>query len=190
MRLCGMKSEKVYIEYLVLKVQAGEKLPAEGQVGDELFAMLQAKVKAFVLKILCDRSGVDDCIQTTLLQVFNKLGQLKNPKAFHTWLYRVAYSCCMDYCRKNNTEVDNAPEVAAATSDVDQQLDVKTAIAQLPETLQVIIFLFYYEGFTVVQMADILKQPAGTIKYQLFEARQALKKQLVTTNEHINNPTN
>ncbi len=180
-----MKSEKVYIEYLVLKVQAGEKLPAENRVGDELFSLLQTKVKAFVLKILGGRSGADDCIQATLLQVFNKLGQLKNPKAFHTWLYRVAYSSCMDHCRQNNSRLDTEVELVAATSNVDQQLDVKTAIAQLAEPLQVIVFLFYYEGFTVAQMADILKQPPGTIKYQLFEARQALKEKLAVNNEHI-----
>ncbi len=170
-----MKSEKIYIEYLVLKAQAGEKLPAEQQVGDELFTLLRSKVKAFVLKILSGGSDVEDCVQATLLQVFNKLSQLKNPKAFHTWLYRIAYSSCMDHCRKKSHDVDVETE-SFALFDIDQQLDVKAAIARLTEEQQVIIFLFYYEGFTVAQMGHILNQPTGTIKYQLFKAREQIEK--------------
>ena len=173
-----MKSEKVYIEYLVIKAQAGEKLSVERQVGDQLFAILQNKIKAFVLKIMGGRGAVDDCVQNTLLQVFGKLGQLNQAKAFHTWLYRIAYSSCMDYCRKNRIQTDDQAEVTTDLSGFEQQLDVKTAIAQLPEAQQVIIFLFYYEGFTVAEMANILNQPAGTIKYQLFVAWAQIKQQL------------
>ncbi len=175
-----MKSEKIYLEYLLLKIQAGERLSTEQQLGDELFATLESKVRAFVLKILGPSDAVDDCVQTILLRVFSKLGQLRQVKAFHTWLYRVAYSCCMDHCRK---QVPAGAESTATgdLSNFEQVLDVKTAIAQLPEQQQVIVFLFYYEGFTVAEMATILKQPPGTIKYALFVARDRLKQQLTQT---------
>ncbi len=177
-----MKSEKVYIEYLVLKAQAGEKLPAEQQVGDQLFFTLRPKIKAFVLKILGSHEAVDDCVQNTLLKVFGKLKQLKQVKAVHTWLYRIAYSSCMDHCRNQCSKTDTEAEAVADLSELDQQLDVKTAIANLAEAQQAIIFLFYYEGFTVAEMASILNQPAGTIKYQLFMAREQIKQQLIQTN--------
>ena len=181
-----MKSEKIYIEYLVLKVQVGEKLPSEKEVGDELFTLLHKKIKAFVLKILGGEDGVEDCVQITLFQVFNKLGQLKTPKAFHTWLYRVVYSSCMDHCRKSNRIFEAGEELTGDDSEVvDQQFDVKTAIAYLPEAQQAIVFLFYYEGFTVTQIAATLDQPAGTIKYQLFEVRKKIKKQLTLNDGHI-----
>lgn len=177
-----MKSEKIYIEYLVLKAQAGEKLPAELQVGDELFAVLQHKVKAFVLKIVGNQGAVDDCVQSTLLQVFTKIGQLKQVKAVHTWLFRIAYSSCMDQCRKHQPLADESHELAGEATAVEHQIDVKAAIAKLSKSQQVIIFLFYYEGFTVAEMSQILNQPAGTIKYQLFVAREHIRQQLTTTN--------
>lgn len=182
-----MKSEKIYIEYLVLKVQADVKLPSEGQVGDELFKVIHPKTKAFVLKILGHGAAVDDCVQNTLLQVFKKLGHLKQVKAFHTWLFRIAYSSCMDYIRKNPVHVDADIELSSDPIEFDQQLDVKTAIAHLAETQQVVIFLFYFEGFKVAEIAAILKQPAGTIKHQLFVARDLLKKQLSQPNQPESN---
>jgi len=179
-----MKSEKVYIEYLVLKAQAGEKLSAEREVGDELFTLLQTKVRAFVLKILGNRSGVDDCVQASLLQVFNQLGQLRSVKAFHTWLYRIVYSSCMDHCRRDHSAVEIEP--CADALNIDQQIDVKTAIAQLAVSQQLVIFLFYYEGFTVAEMANILNQAAGTIKYKLFKAREQIEQQLTQKNNSFN----
>ena len=182
-----MKSEKIYIEYLVLKAQAGEKLPAEQQVGDQLFATLEPKIKAFVLKILGSHQAVEDCVQNTLLQVLGKLNQLKHVKAVHTWLFRIAYSSCMDHCRNQRLQTGDEAEGVADLSGLDQQMDVKTAIAHLPKAHQAIIFLFYYEGFTVAEMATILNQPAGTIKYQLFVARDHIKQQLIQTNQPESN---
>lgn len=165
-----MKSEKVYIEYLLLKAQMGEK-----QAGEDLLAILQVKVKGFVLRILGGSSIVDDCIQETLLKVYRKMNQLRHVKAVHTWVYRIAYSTCMDQCRNTPVTGYAALEAAEDISGYEQQLDIKTAIATLPEEQQAIIFLFYYEGFNVAEVAEIMARPAGTIKYLLFTARDKIK---------------
>lgn len=177
-----MKSEKVYVEFLVLKAQAGEQ-----SAWDALLPLVQVKIKAFVRKFMGDSAGADDCIQETLLSVFSKLRQLKNLKLFHTWIYRIAYSKCMDFGRKQipGSEVDDLR--AEDMSAYDQEIDVKSAIVKLPEEQQVIIYLFYYEGFNVTEIASVLSKPAGTIKYLLFTARESLKQRLTTQPEQESN---
>lgn len=168
-----MKSEKVYIEYLLLKAQQGDQ-----QAADDLLAVLQSKIRAFVLKILGASAALDDCVQESLLKVHRKLKQLKAVKAVHTWVYRIVYSTCMDHLRA----LDNHGEVPDVGCEpvllLDQQLDVKAAIAQLPEEQQAIIHMFYYEGFTVTEVAQIMEKPAGTVKYLLFAARDQIKSSL------------
>ncbi len=174
-----MKSEKVYIEYLLLKAQVGDQ-----QAGEDLIALIQVKVKAFVLKFLGGSSAVDDCVQEILLKVYRKMNQLKAVKAFHTWVYRIAYSTCMDQLRSQSDAVDDATEPSADLSEYEQQLDIKAAIAKLTEEQQVIIYLFYYEGFNVAEVAEILAKPAGTIKYLLFNARDQIKSNLQQESNH------
>jgi len=168
-----MKSEKVYIEYLLLKAQAGN-----AQAGENLIVLLNAKIKAFVLKLIAGSAAVDDCVQDSLLKVFQRMNQVRQVKAVHTWVYRIVHSTCMDHIRKNPTAVTEAVEASEDLSNFEQQLDIKSAIAALPEDQQVVIYLFYYEGFNVAEVAEILSKPAGTIKYLLFTARDQIKSKL------------
>ncbi|VAW43661.1 hypothetical protein MNBD_GAMMA02-53 [hydrothermal vent metagenome] len=168
-----MKSEKVYIEYLLLKAQAGN-----AQAGEDLMSILNAKIKAFALKLLGGSEAVDDCVQESLLKVYQRMNQLRQVKAVHAWIYRIVYSTCMDHIRKNPTTVNEAIEASEDLSDFERQLDIKAAIAALPKGQQVIIYLFYYEGFNVAEVAEILAKPAGTIKYLLFTARDQIKSKL------------
>ncbi len=174
-----MKSEKVYIEYLLLQAQLGDQ-----HAGDDLLALLQVKIKAFVLKFLGGSAAVDDCVQESLLKIHRKFKQLRAVKAVHTWVYRIAYSTCMDHLRSQPATAELVEEPSADMSAYEQQLDVKAAIAALTEEQQVIIYLFYYEGFTVAEMAEILAKPAGTIKYLLFNARDQIKLNLQQESNH------
>ncbi len=174
-----MKSEKVYIEYLLLQAQQGDQ-----HAGEDLLILLQVKIKAFVLKFLGGSSAVDDCVQESLLKVHHKLKHLRAVKAVHTWIYRIAYSTCMDQLRSQPKAPEPVEEPNADLSAYEQQLDVNIAIATLNEEQQVIIYLFYYEGFTVAEMAEILAKPAGTVKYLLFTARDQIKQKLQQESNH------
>lgn len=177
-----MKTKKVYIELLILKVQNGDQ-----HAWNNLLAICQVKVKVFTLKFLGPTSDVDDCIQDALLTIFNKINQLKDPTIFHTWLYRIVYSKCMDHCRKYPESRADETEAFQDMTEYEQQLDIKSAISALPANHQIIIYLFYFEGFSVTEIADILQKPSGTVKYQLFTARELLKSQLTSTPISENN---
>jgi len=84
----------------------------------------------------------------------------------------------MDHLRTQAKASSEPPDEVADGTDLDQQMDVKSAIAALPEEQQMIIYLFYYEGFTVTEVAQVMDKPAGTIKYLLFAARDQIKLKL------------
>ncbi len=175
-----MNAEKVYIEFLVLQVQAGET-----DIWSKLLPLLKQKMLAYAKRLLNGDVDAEDCVQEAMMMVVKRIGQLRDVKAFHSWLYKVTHSRCMDELRKLNTNLDAVGSVMSLTefdpieNDVgpvsDQNLDVNKAINRLPKIQQAVVFLFYFEGFTVVEISVILEKPAGTIKSHLFEARAAIK---------------
>ncbi len=174
-----MKSEKIYIEYLVLKLKAGDD-----QVLENLIKVLSPKIRAFVIKHIGNCASVDDCVQDSLMKTLQNISQVKSIKAVHTWLYRIVHSVSMDYLRKlkqsNSFESFNQHqyEVIDETVNNNQRIDVNVALARLSEAHQTIIYLFYYESFNVSEISEILSKPQGTIKYELFQARDQIKKYL------------
>lgn len=174
-----MNSEKIYIEYLVLKLKSGDQ-----EVINKLMQILIPKVRAFVIKHIGHCASVEDCVQESLMKVFKTIRQVKSVKAFHTWLYRVVHNVSMDHLRhlkhfnsfesfnQFNSEGDDTNHADTA----DEQIDVNAAILQLSNAHQAIIYLFYYEAFNVSEISHILSKPQGTIKYELFQARDQIKK--------------
>ncbi|MCX7554531.1 RNA polymerase sigma factor [Marinicella sp. S1101] len=174
-----MKAEKVYTEYLLMKTQSGE------DVMDELVVILSRKIKAYSHKILGQHEAVEDCAQEALLKILNNLQRIKSIKAMHAWMYKVTHTVCLDHLRKYrdkqpNKATDDATdeavdEAVTQAPTADAVLDVKAAMAQLSQLHRAIIYLFYYEGFTVKEITQVLNKPAGTVKYELFRARDLIK---------------
>ena len=183
-----MKSEKVYIEYLLLKIQAGQTL-----MMNRLLVMVQSKMQAYAERLLSHKSDAEDCVQDAMLQMTKQIMQLKNIKAFHGWMYRIVHNRCMDCLRKRKHEMgsinfNSMSEEAALKSSqaetIDRATDIAGAMSQLSGQAQTIIFLFYFEGFTVNEISGIIDKPTGTVKSLLFEARNEIKQKLNQETSH------
>jgi|GEM_PF-1373365 len=174
----GMKTEKIYIEYLVLQVQTGESSALQ-----KLLPLIQQRMLSYAKRLMQGSADAEDCVQDALMVVVKKLGQVKEPKAFHGWMYQVINSRCQDHWRRNqlasqqmdetNQESETFESVHVEVSE--QALDIKQAMLRLSKIQQSVIYLFYFEGFKVSELAVILGKPAGTIKSLLFDARAAIK---------------
>lgn len=55
---------------------------------------------------------------------------------------------------------------------------VRTAVNRLPDKLKPVVLLFYMEELTVVQIAEVMKIPVGTVLSRLYQARKVLRKEL------------
>ncbi|MCB1583113.1 MAG: RNA polymerase sigma factor [Xanthomonadales bacterium] len=177
-----MKSEKVYIEYLLLKIQAGES-----DSMNRLLVLVQSKMQAYAQRLMSQKSDAEDCVQDAMLLMTKKIKQLKNIKAFHGWMYKILHNRCMDNLRKHKQEIagiDTESWIGESSSEqdvavkIDAQADIAGVLRQLSGQAQTIIFLFYFEGFTVNEISQVIDKPAGTIKSMLFEARNDIKQLL------------
>ena len=122
----------------------------------------------------------DDIAQDALVRAYVASGSFLGLAKFRTWLFRIAYNCYIDHCRKARPEqvpVEEAFTIASAdTSDASfryQQL--YRALERLPEKEKAAIALFYFEDRSIKEIAAILGMPSGTVKYQLSMGRTHLK---------------
>ena len=59
-----------------------------------------------------------------------------------------------------------------------EENDVYSTVCELPQNYRTVIYLFYYEGYKVKEISNILNKNEGTIKTWLFRAREILKEKL------------
>ena len=124
----------------------------------------------------------DDLVQETLTKALMKSGQLRDAAAGDAWLYSILANCFRDhYRRQRDTDsMDDVELVQESTPESESsQLQVvrhvRAAMAQLPAGQRQVVTLVDLEGFSYVEVANILNVPIGTVMSRLCRARVALK---------------
>lgn len=99
------------------------------------------------------------------------------------WLIRVAINCSKNLLnskwfrsREEYLNVENAAQPNVYLSD--ENIDLLNAIGTLKQSYRTVIHLFYYEGYTTEEIAELLNKKPGTIRSQLTRARDILKEKL------------
>ena len=144
----------------------------------------QEPLRRFLLA-LCAGDGAlaDDIAQDALVRAYVASGSFLGLSKFSTWLFRIAYNCYIDHCRKARPEqvpVEEAFSMASGDSSDKsfryQQL--YQALDRLPDKEKAAIALFYFEDRSIKEISAILEMPQGTVKYQLSMGRQHLKQHI------------
>ncbi len=116
----------------------------------------------------------EDALQNALLRAWEKRSTLREERYFRTWLTRILINSCKETLRRQRRESPSAdfPE-AAAPQGGDPAL--WESLRALDEKYRVIVVLHYRDGYSVREIASILRVPESTVKTRLFRARQQLK---------------
>ena len=144
----------------------------------------QEPLRRFLLA-LCAGDGAlaDDIAQDALVRAYVASGSFLGLSKFSTWLFRIAYNCYIDHCRKPKRE--EAPVEEAIHLQADDASDkafryqqLYQALDKLPQKEKAAIALFYFEDKSIKEISAILNIPQGTVKYHLSIARQHLKQHI------------
>jgi RNA polymerase sigma-70 factor (ECF subfamily) len=123
---------------------------------------------------LSQKSDRDDAVQECLLKAWNKRSQLKDERFMQTWVIRILINECHNIRKKRNRELSKDQiSIPVAPADADHELH--DALLKLDDSLRLPILLHYIEGYTLREIAQILRLPQGTVKSRMSRARQKLK---------------
>lgn len=123
-------------------------------------------------------TDAEDILQDTLLNLMKANPAFLNPNHEKAWLLRVAINLSKNklkssWFRREEISVDYPDN--SMSSDESMLLDV---VNKLPVKYREVIHLFYYEGYSTVEIAEILLKNESTVRSLLRRARERLKKDL------------
>ncbi|MDE7185763.1 MAG: sigma-70 family RNA polymerase sigma factor [Lachnospiraceae bacterium] len=126
------------------------------------------------------RSDADcaDAIQEAIVKAFSAIQTLRKDSYAKTWLVRIVINECYAIMRREQrlVPIDNiAEEAAAEQADYSELYD---ALSRLPEEIRLTVTLYYIEGYSVKEIADLMKTTQSAVKNRLMRARAKMKKDL------------
>jgi RNA polymerase sigma-70 factor (ECF subfamily) len=157
---------------------------------EDLVRRHQQRVCALVNGILRRPDDVEDVAQQVFLKAYLGIKRFDQRAAFSTWLYKIAVNECWDYLRKKKVRplvyeadlseeqvsrldgivsADRPPEGPNDRAEARELLE--RMLDTLPEQDRQLLLLKEVEGFSVQELAEILKLNVNTVKVRLFRAR-------------------
>ena len=140
--------------------------------------------------VLRNAADAEDVAQEAMLRAYRKFERLQDATRFRGWLVRITFRLALDRWRsakrreRRETEWSlpeqrPAPptvEQIAAANEFKDRLD--RALEQLPEKFRLVLLLAAIQGYTLEEVAGMLRVPVGTVKSRLFLARKQLAEKL------------
>jgi RNA polymerase sigma-70 factor (ECF subfamily) len=170
----------------------------------ELMALYKDSIYYMLLKMVNNRDDADDLTIEAFGKAFKNLKQYTPDYAFSTWLFKIATNNCIDFIRKkrkmlmafDNTMVNDEGETITLDIKSDgigpdeflmkkqKKEDMKEVVSKLKPRYQKLVELRYYQELSYEEIAMELNLPLGTVKAQLFRAREFLY-QVMKDTEYI-----
>lgn len=169
---------------LVLAAQRGDR-----QAFGELARRYERAVYATALRRLGNHAEAQEVCQEVLVRAMQKIGQLREPRAFGSWLQSVANRMAINRAVRKRSAIATEPETLAATCIEpetplsltlarERQRQVHAGLGRLGALDRDTLVAFYVEGQSLLEMSQGFRSPVGTIKRRLHVARKRLAKEL------------
>ena len=134
-----------------------------------------------VYRIALTRTGTKDNAEDIFQEVFLKYSQkAPNFESYvheKAWLIRVTINLSKNFNNSAwNKNVVNLDE--NLRFETPEETGVYEIVCKLPQNYRTVIYLMYYEGYRINEIAEMMKEKEGTIKTWAFRARQILKENL------------
>jgi RNA polymerase sigma-70 factor (ECF subfamily) len=172
------------------------KLAVEGDQKAYTFLMerYQNAIYHMMFRMIGNKEDSDDLTQEAFGKAFNKLSTYAPRYAFSTWLFKIASNNCIDHIRKKrlvllsiDETIENEGGQSFSNNLKSNSLDpeqkfiqqqriklIRSLMGQLSEKYRLMIELRFFEELSYEEIADELEIPLGTVKAQLFRAKEIL----------------
>jgi len=127
--------------------------------------------------MLRNQYDAEDAVQETLIKYLSKNPRFANGEHQKAWLLRVANNTCKDmlrgFSRHKHSNLDDLQ-----ICETEQDRAVLAQVMELPPKYKAVILLYYIDGYSVREAAEILHISENAVKKQLQRGRELLKLEL------------
>ncbi len=164
-------------------VPARNRVDVESAVR-EIYDVHYARLAGWTARLVGDTDLAHDLATEAFLKLFREFRSVDEPRP---WLYAVTANLVRDHWRKRGREAAAYQRHQAGRDDVVHDRDhattltVRDAVLALPDRLRVVVLLHYFADLPVATVARQVEKAEGTVKRDLFDARQRMAKILGET---------
>jgi len=156
----------------------------------ELINRYKGMVYTIAHKVLKDKDEAEEVAQEAFVKAFTKINLFRMDCSFSSWLYRIAYNTAISRTREKKRELEYQQETIATCS-FEQQAKVfsemegndrsrflNMAMQKLDGDDNLLLILFYYDGKSIDEVAQITGYTTSNVKVKLYRARKKLYDEL------------
>ena len=128
-----------------------------------------------------NHADAEDILQEVFFKYFRLQPAFENSSHEKAWFLRVTINECKNLMRSfwKCRRTDFNPEMLESVADIDEHdSEVLRAVMHLPEKYRIAIYLYYYEEYSVREIAGITSQSESAVAQHLARGRKKLRRQL------------
>ena len=142
----------------------------------ELYEEYLPMVYRVAFTYMKNRYDSEDAAHETFLRLMKCDKPFKDQEHVKAWLIVTATNVCRDMLRRKHRDDMSLDDRDFALDDVSaEKQELLQAVMALPESYKTVVYMYYYEGYSVTEIAKALDKPAGTVKTWLSRSRKQLK---------------
>lgn len=164
---------RLFDELLVTHVQSGDR-----RAGERLAARWHPRLMRTANRLLRDEEMARSAVQDTWISILRSIASLRDPSRFAPWAFGILRRRCADGIRQaqaRRSRLGEMPPDVATPATGEETIDLREAFDALPHDQRLAAQLFFVEGLTLAEIAEVQDIPTGTAKSRIFHARQKLK---------------
>lgn len=146
-----------------------------------LIEQYQDNLYAIAFNVCKNQEDAQDVVQDAFLQYYTCKKEFENEQHIRAWLIRIVINKAKNmnrtFWRRNKLSLEDYMETL--TFETPESETLFETVMGLPEKYRIIIHLFYYEDYSVHEIADILNISESNVKIRLMRARALLKEVLM-----------
>ncbi|EPR74574.1 RNA polymerase ECF-type sigma factor [Winogradskyella psychrotolerans RS-3] len=164
----------------------------DAQAQSQLYKQYASKLFSLCLKYSKNYAEAEDNLHDAFLTIFNKIQQYNNKGSFEGWLKRIAINTALQRYREDVGVYDivnegNIEDVSVDINDDNVSIDFLLKIIQeLPDRYRLVFNLYVLDGYSHVEISELIQISTGTSKSNLARARLILKQKIETYNAKSN----
>ena len=157
----------------------------EGNSGAQtaLYRLFSAKMYGVCLRYAKDTGDAEDILQEGFLRVFTKINQFEFKGSFEGWMRRIMVNTALEKFRKQDRlypveemKIYESTEFVEETISSITAGDLMRIIQELPPRYRMVFNLFAIEGYSHLEISEMMNISEGTSKSNLSRARVILQK--------------
>ena len=151
---------------------------ALNQRAEQILSIYGNSILRYAYSYLHNRSDAEEVLQDTLVKFLQTAPIFETPQHEKAWLLRVAGNLSKNRLAYNKIRMTDELSEELAADDREELAFVWDAVKTLPEKIRTVIHLFYCEGYSTAEIAQLLGRNEATVRSDLHRGRARLRETL------------